>query len=190
LKKDAEGLARLTDTEVDLIENGVASRVYVDNTRIYVRIFKSIAEFKRYQETKDPSRRSLMQRLEYWKAARNIIKRNWLTGVGTGDMDMEFQKEYENMGTLLQSEFRWRSHNQFIAIFVAFGIIGLGWFMVTLLFPPIRMHKFHDYYYLTFFIIIVLSMLWEDTIESQAGVTIYAFFTSFYLFAKKFINVV
>jgi len=41
-----------------------------------------------------------------------------------------------------------------------------------------------------FFIIIVLSMCWEDTIESQAGVTIYAFFTSFYLFAKKFIDVV
>jgi hypothetical protein len=190
LKKDAEGLARLTDAEVDLIEQGVASRVYVDHSRIYVRIYKSIAEFKRYRETKDPTRRSLMQRMEYWKAAWNIIQRNWITGVGTGDMNLEFRQEYENMDTLLEPEFRWRSHNQFLAIFVAFGIFGLIWFLVTLLFPPIRMQKFHDYYYLTFFIIIILSMLWEDTIESQAGVTIYAFFTSFYLFAKKFINVV
>jgi hypothetical protein len=190
LRKDAEGIARLTDAEVDLIEQGVASRVYVDHSRIYVRIFKSIAEYKRYQETKDPTRRSLMQRLEYWKAAWNIIQRNWITGVGTGDMDQEFSLEYKNMNTLLDAEFRWRSHNQFLAIFVAFGVFGLLWFLVTLFFPPIRMHKFHDYYYLTFFIIIVLSMLWEDTIESQAGVTIYAFFTSFYLFAKKFINVV
>jgi hypothetical protein len=190
LRKDAGGLARLTDMEVELIEHGVASRVYVDKSRIYVRTYKIFAEYKRYQETKDPSNRSLMQRMEYWRAAWNIVKRNWLTGVGTGDMNMEFQQEYENMESLLGIEFRYRSHNQFLAIFVAFGVIGMAWFLVTLLFPPIRMHKFHDYYYLTFFIIIVLSMLWEDTIESQAGVTIYAFFTSFYLFAKKFINVV
>ena len=33
-------------------------------------------------------------------------------------------------------------------------------------------------------------MLTEDTLETQAGVTPFAFFTSFYLFAKKFIDIV
>ena len=189
LRKDAEGVARLTEAEVDLIEKGVASKVYVDRPGIYVRIYKIIWEFKRYQETRNPTGHSIMQRFEYWKASRNIIQQNWLTGVGTGDLNLEFSREYEKMNSLLEPGFRWRSHNQFMAILVAFGIPGLIWFIITILFPPIRMHKFHDYYYLTFFIIIILSMFWEDTIESQAGVTIYAFFTSFYLFAKKFIDV-
>jgi len=190
LRKDAAGITSLDNEEVSFIEHGVASRIYVDKPGVYVRIYKIFWEYKRYQETHNPTGHSVMQRFEYWKAAKNIIMRNWLTGVGTGDLDLEFQKEYENMGSLLEQKFRWRSHNQFLAIFTAFGVLGLGWFLVTLLFPAIRLQKFHDYYYLSFFIIIVFSMFWEDTIESQAGVTIFAFFTSFYLFAKKFISVV
>ena len=180
----------LSDQDIRNIEHGIASVVYVDNPELYVRIYKIIWEYKRYQETHNPSGHSVMQRFEYWRAAGKIIERNWLTGVGTGDMDMAFQNEYNKMHSLLEPGFRWRSHNQFLAIFVAFGVFGLIWFIVTIVFPPLRMHKFHDYYYLTFFIIIILSMLTEDTIESQAGVTTYAFFSSFYLFAKKFIDVV
>jgi hypothetical protein len=189
-RKDAAGVAQLTDREVRLIEHGIASTVYVEKSGIYVRVYKIIWEYKRYQETHNPTGHSVMQRIEYWKAARNIIQREWLTGVGTGDTDREFQQEYENMNSLLDKEFRWRSHNQFLAILVAFGVFGLAWFLVTLIFPPIRMHKFSDYYYLSFFVIIILSMISEDTLESQAGVTIFAFFTSFYLFAKKFIDLV
>jgi len=189
-RKDAEGVGRLSDEEVRLIERGVASTIYAEHSGIYVRIYQIAWEYKRYRETGDPSGHSVMQRIEYWKASRNIIQRNWLTGVGTGDLNTEFQQEYENMHSRLDQEYRWRSHNQFLAIFVAFGLFGLAWFLFTLIYPGLRMHKFHDYYYFTFFVIILFSMISEDTLETQAGVTIYAFFTSFYLFAKKFIDVV
>jgi hypothetical protein len=189
-RKDAEGVSKLTDEEVALIENGVASTVYLQHSSLYVRIYKIIWEYKRYQITHNPSGHSVMQRIEYWKTAWVIIKENWLTGVGTGDVYQEFEKSYEKTGSLLEKEFRFRSHNQFLTFFVVFGAFGLAWFFVTLLFPALRLRKFPDYYYLTFFIIIVLSMLTEDTIESQAGVTIYAFFSSFYLFSKKFIDII
>ena len=131
-----------------------------------------------------------MQRLEFWKTARAIIKENWLTGVGTGDLGRAFTQEYDKNGSLLDKEFRWRSHNQFLSIFASFGIVGFAWFIFSLIYPAIRLGKFHDFYYLSFFIIIILSMLTEDTLETQAGVTPFAFFTSFYLFAKKFIDIV
>jgi len=35
--------------------------------------------------------------------------------------------------------------------------------------------------YLSFFIIAVISFLTEDTLETQAGVTFFAFFNSFFL---------
>lgn len=189
-RKDAEGVSKLTDQEVAMVEDGIASIVYIEKPTLYVRIYKIFWEYKQYQATHNPSGHSVMQRLEFWKTSGDIIKENWLTGVGTGDLETAFQEEYKKTGSLLDKEFRWRSHNQFLAIFATFGIFGLAWFIFSLIYPAARLGKFHDYYYLSFIIIIILSMLTEDTLESQAGVTPFAFFTSFYLFAKNFIDIV
>jgi hypothetical protein len=188
-RKDAEGVSKLTDREVAMVEEGIASVVYVEKPNIYVRIYKIFWEYNRYQETHNASGHSVMQRLEFWKASRNIIQDNWLKGVGTGDLEQAFQYEYDRSGSLLEKEFRWRSHNQFLAIAATFGIIGLAWFLFSLIFPAIMLSKFHDFYYLSFFIIVILSMFTEDTLETQAGVTVFAFFSSFYLFSKKFIDI-
>jgi hypothetical protein len=188
-RKDAEGVSKLTDREVAMVEDGIASIVYVEKSNIYVRIYKIFWEYNRYQVTHNASGHSVMQRLEFWKASRNIIQDNWLKGVGTGDLEQAFQQEYINSGSLLEKEFRWRSHNQFLAITATFGIIGLAWFLLSLILPAIWLSKFHDFYYLSFFIIVILSMFTEDTLETQAGVTVFAFFSSFYLFSKKFIDI-
>jgi ABC-type multidrug transport system fused ATPase/permease subunit len=189
-RKDAEGVSKLTDQEVAMVEDGTASIIYVEKPNLYVRIYKIFWEYNRYQVTQNASGHSVMQRLVFWQTSGKIIKENWVTGVGTGDLDKAFQEEYTKSGTLLDKEFRWRSHNQFLAIFATFGVFGLAWFLFSLIFPAARLSKFHDYYYLSFFIIVMLSMLTEDTLETQAGVTVFAFFNSFYLFAKKFIDIV
>jgi hypothetical protein len=189
-RKDAEGVNKLTGQEVAMVEEGIASIVYAEKPNLYVRIYKIFWEYERYKVTHNASGHSVMQRLEFWKTSRTIIKENLLTGVGTGDLELAFQEEYNKSGSLLDKEFRWRSHNQFLAIFSTFGIFGIAWFLFSLIFPAIRLGKFHDYYYLSFFIIIILSMLTEDTLETQAGVNVFAFFSSFYLFAKKFIDIV
>ncbi len=189
-RKDADGVARLTDAEVNLVEGGTASAVYVEKPKLYVRIYKIFWEYSRYQATRNPSGHSVMQRLEFWRASAAIIRDNWLTGVGTGDVNNAFQEQYDKMGSQLASEFRWRAHNQFLAITVQFGVFGLAWFLFGLVFPAARLRKFHDFYYLSFFIIIILSMFTEDTLETQVGATQFAFFSSWYLFAKKFIDII
>lgn len=189
-RKDAEGVSKLTDQEVADVEDGIASIVYVEKSTLYVRMYKIFWEYSRYIATRNPSGHSVMQRLEFWKTARAIIRENWLTGVGTGDLGRAFTEEYDKTGSLLDKEFRWRSHNQFLSIFATFGVFGFAWFLFSLIYPAIRLGKFHDFYYLSFFIIIIVSMVTEDTLETQAGVTPFAFFTSFYLFAKKFIDIV
>lgn len=189
-RKDADGVSQLTDQEVAMVEDGIASIIYVTKSNLYVRIYKIFWEYNRYQFTHNPSGHSVMQRFEFWKAARSIIRENWLTGVGTGDIDQAFQDEYIRSGSLLEKEFRWRSHNQFLAITATFGVIGLAWFLFGLLYPALRLGKFPDFYFLSFFIIIMLSMITEDTLETQAGATTFAFFYSFYLFTKKFIDII
>jgi O-antigen ligase len=100
-------------------------------------------------------------------------------------MNIAFERQYEIMNSPLKLEYRWRSHNQFLSISVGFGLIGILWFIFALLYPPIKTRRMTDYFYLSFFVIMMASMISEDTIETQAGVTIFAFFTSLFLFGKK-----
>jgi len=183
-RKDAEGVNKLSDEEVRLIEQGVASIIYHEHSNIYVRLYKMIWGYKQFKFSGDPSGMSFLQRLEYWSASIEILKDHWLTGVGTGDLNIVFDQQYQEMNSPLPDPFRWRSHNQFLAIFIGFGIFGLAWFLISLVYPAYKLKMFNDYFYLIFFVIITLSMLTEDTIETQTGATIFAFFTSLLLFGR------
>lgn len=185
LKKDAKGIDGMSDHDILMVENGEASTLYHHYSDFYIRLYKTIWETQQYFRTGDPSGHSAMQRVEYWKTSVLLIKQNPVVGVGTGDMNIAFTEQYEMMNSPLKPEFRWRSHNQFLSIGVGFGLSGLIWFIFALLYPPIKTRRMNDYFYLAFFVIMIVSMLSEDTIETQAGVTIFAFFTSLFLFGKK-----
>jgi O-antigen ligase len=141
-----------------------------------------IWEIVQYDKTHDASGHSITQRLEYWKAATGIIQSNPVIGVGTGDVPAAFEGEYESNKTLLKKEWRFRSHNQYLSIAVAFGFLGLIWFLFSLIYPGIYFKKFGDFLYVSFFIIATVSFFTEDTLETQVGVTFFAFLNSFLLF--------
>jgi hypothetical protein len=184
LRKDANGLKMLDMGDIRNIEKGIANYHYAKKFSLNARIYKFLWE---YQSMKQGSvgGLSLIQRFEYWKAATGIISNNFWFGVGTGDMDEAFRIQYEKMDTKMAPEFRHRSHNQFLAIFTAFGIFGLLWFIFALIYPPFKLKAFRDFRYFAFFIVITLSMLFEDTLETQIGATLFAFFNSFLLFVHK-----
>jgi len=183
--KDAEGVDALSEKEVQAIEKGIPNVNFMGMFNPTARIQKIIWEFNTYTKGGNPSGHSVVQRLEFWKTAVSIIKENLLFGVGTGDVEKAFDAQYEKMNSPLTKGWRLRSHNQFLAIGTAFGIIGLLWFLFTLFYPIVAEKKFKDYFYMTFFIIAFLSMFTEDTLETQAGVTFFAFFNSFYLFCRE-----
>ncbi len=188
LRKDGMGVRALAPSDIALVEDGEASAHYHERGVFYVRLYKTTWEIQQYLLTGNPSGHSAMQRIEYWKTSWMIIRQHLLTGVGTGDMNIAFARQYEMMDSPLQPEFRWRSHNQFLSITVGFGLIGFIWFWIVLLYPPLKTQRMTDYFYLVFFVIMMVSMISEDTIETQAGVTIFAFFTSLFLFGKKDVN--
>mgnify|MGYP003405543830 FL=1 len=68
---------------------------------------------------------------------------------------------------------------------VAFGMIGLIWFLLSMIYPFIADKKNRNYVYFVFLFIMMLSMLTEDTLETQIGVTLFAYFNSFLVFAKE-----
>jgi hypothetical protein len=190
LRKDAAGMAMLTDEDINLIEKGVANYHYVKTPGIRTRILKIIMGYEVYQITGDPSGSSVMQRIEYSKASLALIRENFWFGVGTGDIEDALINKYKEMKSGLKTEYMFHAHNQFFAIFIALGVFGFLWFIFSLVYPPIVAGRFGDYFFLIFFLIMIWSMLSDDTLETQAGVTLFAFFYSLLLFGKKRENAV
>lgn len=185
LKKDADAVNSLSNEEVAAIERGVVNVNYQNISSLEGRLHRIFWELDLYHTTGDPNGHSLTQRFEFWKAAFGIINENKLIGVGTGDVQDAFDLQYDKMNSPLNKEFRKRAHNQYLSIAVAFGLIGLIWFLITLVYPMFVCKKNFDYLYITFFLIVTVSFLTEDTLETQAGITFYAFFNSFFLFVNK-----
>lgn len=183
LRKDAEGVSQLTDDDIRNIENGISNYNYIENPGIKTRIMKIMVAYGNYKKSKDANGSSVFQRVEYIKASLNIIKENPLVGVGTGDIADAFANYYEETDSKLLPEYRFRSHNQYLAIAVAFGIVGLLWYLFALLYPAVADKRNRNYLYLIFMFIMMLSMFTEDTLETQIGVTLFAFFNSFLVFA-------
>ncbi len=185
LRKDAEAINSLSDEDIHNIEKGIANVVYTRHFDPRARIYKLFWEYSLYKKKSDPSGHSFIQRIAFWQHGWNIVKKNPWIGVGTGDVAQAYQDEYESGNTILQKEYRYRSHNQYLAILIGFGFIGLLWFLFVLIFPVYYQQKQKSYFYMVFFLIMVISMITEDTLETQAGATFYAFINAFLLFLNK-----
>ncbi len=185
LRKDRRAVESLNENDIRNVEKGIANVVYAKKFSIKTRLYKLLWEFQVRKDGGNPGGHSLLQRLEFWKASIGIIKENFWFGVGTGDIEQAFEKQYEEHQSYLAPEWRHRAHNQYLAIFVSFGIIGFIWFIFSLFYPAINNQNLHDYLYFVFFSILLLSMFYEDTLETQAGATFYAFLNSLLLFARK-----
>ncbi len=185
LRKDSIGVFKLSGDEIKSIERGVANVNNQNISNIKERINETLWEINLYLTTGEVNGHSLTQRFEYWKAAYHIIKNNYLIGVGTGDVEIELNKEYERMQSKLEKENRLHAHNQYISIALTFGIVGFIWFMITLFYPILKLKQYNNMLYLAFFSVVLFSFLNEDTLETQAGVTFYAFLNSFLLFVKS-----
>ncbi len=188
LPKDAEGVEALTEQDIAWIERGIANYNYVARPSLRTRISKILIAYQKYNQIQDPGGSSVLQRLEYIKASKLIIRENFWFGVGTGDLPAVFAQTYDRMQSPLKDMWRWRSHNQYLSIFVAFGVFGFLWFLIILVYPYASHKVYRNYFYSIFLGIIMISMFTEDTIESQDGVTLFAFFNSLLLFGIHYKN--
>ena len=184
LRKDAEGVMALTDEDVNNIEQGVANYNNWKHPGLRARLSSTLFEYNLYRRYNNPNGGSLSQRIEYTRASFHIIGRHPWFGVGTGDVPQAFAESYDEIHSPLKDEFRFRAHNQYLAIAVAFGLVGLAFFLFVLLYPWFASKRNHTYLYMMFLCVMLLSMFPEDTLETQAGATLFAFFMALLLFAK------
>lgn len=186
LPKDAEGLMSLNPDDIRAIEDGKANVRFKKGFTIDDRFYQIIWQLDVYFKGGNPSGHSVTQRLEYLKTGFYILGNNFLFGVGIGDVDKSYKETYRKMPTPLQEEFQHRAHNQFLTFFIAFGAIGGILVIAGIFYPVIMGLGYKRYLFMVFFGIAVLSMLADDTLETAAGVTLFAFFYSLFLWGYNF----
>ena len=185
LRKDAQGVMALTDEDICNIEHGVANYNNWNHPGIRARLSSTLFEYNLYRRYNNPNGGSLSQRIEYTRAAFHLIRQHPWFGVGTGDVPQAFSRAYDEIHSPLREEFRFRAHNQYLSIAVAFGLVGLAFFLVVLLWPYFSSKKRRTYLYTVFLCIMLLSMFPEDTLETQAGASLFAFFEALLLVMKE-----
>ncbi len=176
--KDSLAVAGLSNNEIHQITQGIPNYLYPKWTFIKKRFYELVCEYDEYRNHGNINGHSFTMRLFYLKSAIAVIKTNPLFGVGTGDVQEVINDEYRKSGSPLDEEWYKRPHNQFITITVALGIIGFIVFLISLIFPLIELKQhLHALYYL-FFASAIISFLFEDTLETQIGLSFFAVFNT------------
>lgn len=181
LRKDSLGISSLSSQDIQNIEHGMANYIYAWKYSLYPRIYQILWEVHQYKNGGNPSGHSFTQRLEYLKTSLHIINSNFWTGVGTGDVAQAFKKQYKEDQSQLSEQWQLRAHNQFLTFFITFGLIGFIIISVALIYPILNKIR-NNYFLILFSIIGFLSFLNEDTLETHAGISFFAFFYALFLY--------
>jgi hypothetical protein len=181
LGKDSLGVSFLNDKDIKNVEAGMANYIFA-RKGIYPRIYEVIWEFDNYLNYGSVNGHSVIQRIIYLKISSEIIKENFWFGAGTGDVQKSFDNAYKGNYSYILEDFRHRAHNQFVTFFISFGIFGFLWVVFAFFYPAFAEKKWTNFYFLSFFMIAILSFLNEDTLETQAGATFFSYFYALFLF--------
>jgi hypothetical protein len=174
LPKDAEGMASLSEQDITNIEMGYTDYRREHWNNLELRVDQFYYQLSAMVNQKNPGGKPFVQRIYYLEASFFIIKNNFFTGVGTGDIQNAFEKYYNDTHTNMPSKYWVRTHNQYLTYFITNGILGFLFFIYATTFPLIRFIKSSFILAISQFILL-FSFLSEDTLESQPGATLYIF---------------
>ena len=121
---------------------------------------------------------STYDRIEIWRISFRILEKNWLAGMGTGDVKEALLEQYRLTGAQHALEFQLNAHNQYLQTFLSIGIAGLVVLVLMLILPAITALRKHDFHYFAFLIIFSVSILVESMLEVQAGAIWFGFFNT------------
>ena len=174
-----DGVLKLSSKDIHNIELGYAD-INETKSGLMARLYGV-----RFQihNTSNPNGHSILERIEYWKTGWQVIKENWVYGVGTGDKKIAMEKMYERKESRLLPERRLRAHNTYITFCLTFGLFGLVFFCY-ILYNFLRFQlKNQSLIGFLFICVAIITFIFEDSLETQMGVSFFAFF--FALFSRK-----
>lgn len=179
--KDSASYMQLTDVDKKNIRENYTNYLQPGWSFLKKRTYELVNEYDEFVRGSHVNGHSFTMRLYFWKAALYAISKKPVFGYGTGDVQVTMNKAYEDTDSPLDKKWQLRPHNQFLTITVALGIVGLLIFMLALTVPAVRLSAQLHLLYWPFLFLAIVSFFFEDTLETQAGLTFVAFFNSVFL---------
>ncbi len=146
---------------------------------IYERVNLAIQTINSKQNL-NQNEESTALRITAVKTTTELIKNNWLTGVGTGDVWGDLRRYYfvdRKSGCLIE---RVIPHNQYLNSFAKHGVTGITFLLILLFFPLIKSFKQKQWLSFSFMILLMMNCGVEDVFEVQNGVVFASFFYSYF----------
>ncbi len=124
-------------------------------------------------------------RIYLWKASTELIKENFLVGIGAEKFQSVFNKKYSEISGRDINDVTKQSlnaHNQFLEQFVKYGIFGFLLLISLFIYPIIVSFKRKNYLFLSFLLITGFNFLFESMLNTIAGIVFFAFFFNYFIF--------
>ncbi len=174
LSKDSVGIHQLNESDIINIQNGDYHYKQHQWNNLQFRIDQFFYQIMAFNIQEDPGNKPFVQRYYYWKGAFSIIKQYPLFGVGAGDIQHSLTTYFKNEASELGSEYRHHTHNQYLSYFIISGVFGFLLFLWAV-FYPLKLSKQNEILMFAQ-LILLISFISEDTLETQPGVTLYVLF--------------
>lgn len=128
-----------------------------------------------------------LQRKLVWQESVDLIKENWMWGVGVGNAMNSLKEEYHKIGYQRGTQQKFNAHNQFLETFLQTGIIGFILLVLLIFYCFVKAFQHRNIEYGLFLFVILIYMQVESLFETQMGMVAFAFFNALFLssFDKK-----
>lgn len=184
-KKDREGLLKLKESEIRLIENGRTT--YKEYSNLQIRIRSLLHESVAYSKNTNPNNQTLTQRLLFWKTGIEIFLKKSLFGYGPGGAKLKYNNYYQSYETPLLKANQLLAHNQFLTQLINLGILGFIIWLTIIFYVFTQIKKELISIFIPYLVLMFLSFLSDDMLEVQAGVTIFSLIGTMILFSDPII---
>lgn len=179
-RKDSAAVAQLTAKDVQNIEQGIANVEYTRTLGLKRALYQSFFSLQQYRCYGVVRQSSLLKRWVAWESSCELIAENPCLGVGFGPHKLlldQRQCAHQPSGEPISG-----SHNQFLTFFLMGGFLLPLAFVIILIYPFVEYKSSMSFVYVAVFIVLVGSMMTEDTLETQAGYTLFAVMNSLILY--------
>lgn len=123
-------------------------------------------------------------RVQIYKCSYQIIKDNWLTGVGLGDSQDMLNSCYTLKSELLFGK-DYNTHNQYLDAWIKTGIGGLMIFIFFLFYNLRSAYQTKNYVLIAIIFLYGLNFLTENILARQSGVILFSFLINFMAVEKN-----
>ncbi|MEJ5316217.1 MAG: O-antigen ligase family protein [Tenuifilum sp.] len=187
LTKDSVGLSHLDSADIALVELGYTNTIFKKRvTGFDSRLYEFFYELNKFRQSGTLTGGSVLRRLIYARAAWHVIKGSPILGVGYGDLPTAMNQFYDIYRVDLPQSYRFMPHNQYLTIWASAGIIGLAVFLLSLSLPFLFSSNLKAMPVLYFWVMVLISMLFEDTMLTHTGISFVAVFSALFLFGHSF----